>query len=408
VSTARSARAWRAALRGEIDEAVLQGERALASPRGSGEAVQPVQARLYYGFALISADRLADARRVLLEALDMSARLGTRWAEPLGYAFLALERYCGGSWDAALAEAETAVTLADETGTRIWDPLAYAVRAAIAVHRSELSDAAAALAAAKTELNGMDPVHFARPRLLAAQALLEEARGQEAAAYGALRAAWEAAENFGALTDLAELGPQFVRHAMAAGDVSRAAAAATLVGEIAARSRMATAEAAAALCRASVTGDPGPALQAAQILRGTPRVLECALACERALDLTAAAGRRGGRVELATEALKLYGSLGARWDLARLRAHLRTVGVRLGARDPREHAQTGWESLTESERRVVDLVAEGMSNPAIATRLFLSRRTVESHVSHALAKLGLASRVELATAVTRRGASARS
>jgi DNA-binding NarL/FixJ family response regulator len=137
-------------------------------------------------------------------------------------------------------------------------------------------------------------------------------------------------------------------------------------------------------------------------------VLERALACERALDLAAATGRRGGRVELATEALQLYESLGAHWDLARLRARLRTVGVRLGARDPREHAQTGWESLTESERRVVDLVAEGMSNPAIATRLFLSRRTVESHVSHALAKLGLASRVELATAVTRRGASSRS
>jgi DNA-binding CsgD family transcriptional regulator len=405
VSTARSARAWRAALRGDIREAVLQGERAVTAPRGSGEAVQPVQARLYFGFALISADRLADARRVLSEALDLSARLGTSWAEPLGHALLALERYCGGSWDDALADSETAVALARETGTRIWDPLAYAVRASIAVHRGEISDAAAALSAANGELNRMDPAHFALPRLLAAQALLEEARARLPTAYATLRAAWEAAEKFGALSDLAGLGPQLVRHAMAAGDATRAAAATTLVEEIAARSRTATTEAAAALCRATVEGDPEPALHAARILRGTPRALDHAFACERALELVAAAGRRGDRVELATEALELYESLGAQWDLARLRARLRSLGVRLGARRPRRHAQTGWESLTESERRVVDLVAEGMNNPAIATQLFLSRRTVDSHVSHALAKLGLASRVELATAVSRRGGS---
>jgi len=195
---------------------------------------------------------------------------------------------------------------------------------------------------------------------------------------------------------------------MAAGDASHAADATTLVEEIAARSRMARTEAAAALCRATITGDPEPALHATSILRGTPRALDRALACERALDLVAAAGRRGDRIELATEALGLYESLGAHWDVARLRARLRSLGVRLGARHPRRHAQTGWESLTESERRVVDLVAEGMNNPAIATHLFLSPRTVDSHVSHALAKLGLASRVELATAVSRRGGSSES
>jgi DNA-binding CsgD family transcriptional regulator len=408
VSTARSARAWRAALHGDVGEAVSQGERALAAPRGSGEAVQPVQARLYYGFALISADRFADARRVLLEALELSAQLGTRWAGPLAHAFLALERYCGGAWDDALADADTAVTLASETGTRIWDPLAYAVRAAIAAHRGEDQGAAAALAAADVELGGMDPVHFARTRLLAARALLEEARGQAPRAYATLRAGWEAAETFGALADLADLGPRLVRHAMAAGDAPYAADAAARVKEIAARSRTAASQAAASLCRAALTEDPGPALQAVQLLRGTPRVLDRALACEEALGLAAATGRRGERAELAAEALGLYESLGASWDLARLRARLRGFGVRLGARRPRAHAQTGWESLTERERRVVDLAAEGMSNPAIATRLFLSRRTVESHVSRALAKLGLASRVELAAAAARRNASSRS
>jgi DNA-binding NarL/FixJ family response regulator len=110
---------------------------------------------------------------------------------------------------------------------------------------------------------------------------------------------------------------------------------------------------------------------------------------------------------LAAEALELYESLRASWDTARLRAQLRGLGVRLGTRRRRTQARSAWDSLTESERRVVDLVAEGLSNPAIAARLFLSRRTVESHVSHALKKLGVASRVELAATKARRGATTR-
>jgi DNA-binding CsgD family transcriptional regulator len=55
-----------------------------------------------------------------------------------------------------------------------------------------------------------------------------------------------------------------------------------------------------------------------------------------------------------------------------------------------------WDSLTPAERRVAWLVAEGISNPEIARRLGISARTVQSHVSHALEKLGVTSRVELA------------
>jgi DNA-binding CsgD family transcriptional regulator len=74
-----------------------------------------------------------------------------------------------------------------------------------------------------------------------------------------------------------------------------------------------------------------------------------------------------------------------------------TAGRRRG-----ERATCGWEALTETEVRVVGLVAEGLSNPEIAERMFISRRTVQTHVSHALAKVGLRSRVELATHATRR------
>jgi DNA-binding CsgD family transcriptional regulator len=51
---------------------------------------------------------------------------------------------------------------------------------------------------------------------------------------------------------------------------------------------------------------------------------------------------------------------------------------------------------------VVDLVARGMSNPQIAAVLFLSRRTVQTHVSHVLAKLGVPSRTDIVREAARR------
>jgi DNA-binding CsgD family transcriptional regulator len=56
----------------------------------------------------------------------------------------------------------------------------------------------------------------------------------------------------------------------------------------------------------------------------------------------------------------------------------------------------GWPALTEGEWRVVALAAQGHTNAEIAARLFLSRYTVETHLKHVFAKLGLRSRAELA------------
>jgi predicted ATPase/DNA-binding CsgD family transcriptional regulator len=71
-------------------------------------------------------------------------------------------------------------------------------------------------------------------------------------------------------------------------------------------------------------------------------------------------------------------------------------------RGERQRPTSGWGSLTPTERAVVGLVSEGLANKAIAARLFISLRTVESHLTHVYAKLGLTSRVQLAQEAARR------
>lgn len=72
------------------------------------------------------------------------------------------------------------------------------------------------------------------------------------------------------------------------------------------------------------------------------------------------------------------------------------------ARGERKRPSRGWESLTPTELRVVDLVADGLTNPQIGERMFISRGTVKVHLSHIFAKLNMASRAELAAEAARR------
>jgi predicted ATPase/class 3 adenylate cyclase/DNA-binding CsgD family transcriptional regulator len=71
-------------------------------------------------------------------------------------------------------------------------------------------------------------------------------------------------------------------------------------------------------------------------------------------------------------------------------------------RGERKRPPSGWASITPMEQQVIDLAATGMSNPEIAERLFISRRTVTSHLTHVFAKLGLKTRAELTAEALRR------
>jgi DNA-binding CsgD family transcriptional regulator len=73
------------------------------------------------------------------------------------------------------------------------------------------------------------------------------------------------------------------------------------------------------------------------------------------------------------------------------------------ARGERKRPSTGWDSLTPTELDVVKLIAKGLSNPEIGTRLFIGRATVKTHLSHVFTKLGVTNRAELASEATRRG-----
>jgi DNA-binding NarL/FixJ family response regulator len=156
----------------------------------------------------------------------------------------------------------------------------------------------------------------------------------------------------------------------------------------------------AALCRGLADGDVDQLMVAVAAYRQAGRPLYQAHAYENAAVLLAKS-RRGSQARAALDtAVELYAELDAAWDTGRTGQRIRQAGLRGGASGPRRRPKIGWDALTPTERRVAALVAEGHSNPTIATRMFLSRRTVQSHVSSILGKLGLTSRVELAVIAT--------
>ena len=81
-------------------------------------------------------------------------------------------------------------------------------------------------------------------------------------------------------------------------------------------------------------------------------------------------------------------------DARRVGRELRRLGVQRRIVSPR--AKTGWDSLTDSELKVVTLIARGVTNRDVAEQLHLSLHTVKTHVHNAFAKLGINSREQLA------------
>jgi DNA-binding CsgD family transcriptional regulator len=132
--------------------------------------------------------------------------------------------------------------------------------------------------------------------------------------------------------------------------------------------------------------------RAVELLAESPSQLEHVRAL---VDLGAALRRANHRAAARTplrRALDLADHDGMRLLARRARQELRAVGAR-----PRRSALSGIDSLTPAEHRVAILAAEGHSNPEIAQQLYVTRRTVETHLTHVFQKLGVSTRADLTT-----------
>jgi DNA-binding CsgD family transcriptional regulator len=334
----------------------------------------------------------------LKEGLLLAERAGTVRAAAI-LAAAAEFGYQYGRWDDALthlAGIGRELLGADQPGPH------HALSAIIALRRG---DRAAADARLRELTGGPGPALPGSPDpfypLTEALALRAEADGDLALAVDLMSGWLRASAGLGAYDRHADL-PYLVYLALEAGDAGTAQAAAAVSQADVAVDGSPSRVAAARFCQGLVAGDADELLAVAETYEGYGWLPMQAFALEEAaVRLAAAGGTVRARAAL-TGAARIYAALRASWDLRRADTRLKRHGVRRGPNSIRRGPTTGWDALTPSERRIAQLVSRGLSNPDIAAQLVLSRRTVQTHVSNILAKLGLDSRLEIARAAARR------
>jgi DNA-binding CsgD family transcriptional regulator/tetratricopeptide (TPR) repeat protein len=354
-------------------------------------------------FTLQNLDRWSEAELTLRQAREIAQRSGI--PDQTTGVSAAVLRYWLGQWDDALAELGPDDTDYAHAYLRERWPalLAHGVAALIAGRRDERTAAAEqlrqGLALPSQILTDRENLDF----LVTAHAVALEQSGETRQAM--LRLAGILPRRDGEMTLTHQWLPHLVRLAIAGGDAQLAQAATRACEvEAAAETRPARAAAASLRCRGLLGSDPVPLSEAVAHYRAIGPAAELPAALE---DLAAVLAGRGRDDEARTalnEAVTWYEGLGARWDIRRADGRLRRYGIRRGVRGPRQpRATSGWAALTPTEIKIAALVAGGESTSQIASGLFLSRRTVQKHISSILAKLGANGRVEIVREVLRQG-----
>ncbi|MBO2448618.1 AAA family ATPase [Actinomadura barringtoniae] len=288
-----------------------------------------------------------------------------------------------GSLGPAKAEATLAVTRSRVLGNRLLEAAALPLLATAGLRMGDLDGAA-------LELRPGLPLTRAKTMLAMARAT--EAKDGPAQALTEHVDVWDRLEEHeGLLVGDVTAAPWLARVALAADDAQRAGHAAA-VAERLAKGNL---------------GFPGLAVTATHargLLDSDMEALRRASAGHRdpwakasaEEDIGVLIGFGPGAVKSLEAAQAGFTEVGAERDAARLRRRLRRLGVRHRHWKRDDRPATGWESLTETESKVAELVAEGLTNQESADRLFLSVHTVAFHLRQIYRKLGIGSRVELA------------
>lgn len=343
--------------------------------------------------ALCMVDQEVLAEQLANAALAMARTRGAFFAASTASYHRAIPRYYRGALADALADLDQALAPTQEGWTtgQSW-PQALIVHTRL--ERGEVDDAAQALAAAVMRPDSMDEpiVRFARAQVAMAR------RDPQAALADATAAGRILAGNF-------EIDrPAFVawRHtaALAAAALGESDRARALAGEQLelARSFAVPRGVAIALRTAAAVGEEDSRIallsEAAEVIAPSQSRLERAHVLTELGAALRRAGRRSDAQPPLRRALEAADAMGAAPLAHAAREELRATGAR-----PRRAAFTGAQSLTPAELRVARLAAQGLTNAQIAQDLFVTLKTVQTHLARTYRKLDITSRRELERAL---------
>ena len=314
--------------------------------------------------------------------------------------FRARLRLAEGRLDDAEVEAQAGVALADQMGMHAFVLLGIAVLVIVAVHRGDI-DAAAGYAQ-RYEERIRTGTRFGMAWGRWSMAVLADARDGPQGALDVLRVPYtDPGERCWLLMSEPDAAAWLARVALAAQD-RPAAETVTVAAEQLARDNpgFATLAVSATHARGILRGDR-VTLSHASVAHPGPWGRASA-AEDLGVLLARPTGGSGNDAAIVAldRALEDYQRIGALRDAARIRARLRRLGVRRRHWTQSERPVSGWSSLTDTERNVAALAAQGLTNPQVATQMFVSPHTVKFHLRQVFRKLGIASRVELARLAT--------
>ena len=351
---------------------------------------------LVVGTALVDLDRFDEADAAFTEGLALSRQAKATAQVGWFLAFRATERFLAGRWNEALTDAEHTLASAERSGTMAARPLAWGIAGTIHASRGDRGAVSGIFEAAGPHRLGAFG-GYGEAWVLLARAM--DAR-DPVDHFERLCEAWHHSRSLTWFIPWRVIAPALVRAAIAVDERPLAESITEFAAEGARLAGGAgSAQAAALRCDGLLRADPETLDAAVEAYRKSGRPFPLGHAY---LDSARAWGRIGctdKALVCVREASEIFHELRAVvWSAlaGRMLADL--------AQTPRSRPRTQdpLAGLTQAERTVAELASTGLTNPQIAERLSLSARTVQTHLSHAYAKLGIGSRVELAALVAAR------